>query len=95
MSKWIDQLLPLIMDMLQDSSSLQKREVALCTLGHLVESTGIVVEPYSRYPTLLDVLLNFLKTEQSHSIRREVRSEDQLLSYYIFYFLLIFFKYKH
>ncbi|XP_035824600.1 serine/threonine-protein kinase mTOR isoform X2 [Aplysia californica] len=71
-SKWMDQLLPIIMDMLQDSSSLQKREVALWTLGQLVESTGSVVEPYSKYPTLLDVLLNFLKTEQSHSIRREV-----------------------
>ncbi|KAK0063750.1 serine/threonine-protein kinase mTOR-like isoform X1 [Biomphalaria pfeifferi] len=71
-SQWMDQLLPIILDMLQDSSSLQKREVALWTLGQLVESTGSVVEPYSKYPNLLDVLLNFLKTEQSISIRREV-----------------------
>ncbi|BFZ23557.1 hypothetical protein BsWGS_26596 [Bradybaena similaris] len=71
-SKWMDQLLPIILDMLQDSSSLQKREVALWTLGQLVESTGSVVEPYSKYPNLLDVLLNFLKTEQSITIRREV-----------------------
>lgn len=46
-------------------------QVALWTLGQLVESTGSVVEPYSKYPNLLDVLLNFLKTEQSISIRRE------------------------
>nr|FAA04053.1 TPA: mechanistic target of rapamycin [Lymnaea stagnalis] len=71
-SQWMDQLLPIILDMLQDSSSLQKREVALWTLGQLVESTGSVVEPYSKYPNLLDVLLNFLKTEQSITIRREV-----------------------
>lgn len=27
MSKWVDELLPIVLDMLQDSSSLQKREV--------------------------------------------------------------------
>lgn len=47
-------------------------QISLWTLGQLVESTGYVVEPYHKYPTLLDVLLNFLKTEQSSSIRREV-----------------------
>ncbi|GFN76929.1 mechanistic target of rapamycin (serine/threonine kinase) [Plakobranchus ocellatus] len=71
-SRWMDQLLPIILEMLQDSSSLQKREVALWTLGQLVESTGSVVTPYTMYPNLLEVLLNFLKTEQSISIRREV-----------------------
>ena len=40
----------------------------------MVESTGCVVEPYKKYPALLDVLLNFLKTEQALSIRREVSS---------------------
>ena len=45
--------------------------MALWTLGQLVESTGYVVEPYQKYPSLLEVLLNFLKTEQSLSIRRE------------------------
>lgn len=48
-------------------------QVALWTLGQLVQSTGYVVEPYKRYPHLLEVLLNFLKTEQALSIRREVR----------------------
>ncbi|KAH7985997.1 hypothetical protein HPB52_025269 [Rhipicephalus sanguineus] len=71
MRKWMNELLPIIIDMLQDSSSLPKREISLWTLGQLVESTGYVVEPYHKYPTLLDVLLNFLKTEQSSSIRRE------------------------
>ncbi|GFS18339.1 serine/threonine-protein kinase mTOR [Elysia marginata] len=70
-SKWMDELLPIILEMLQDSSSLQKREIALWTLGQLVENTGSVVTPYSKYPNLLEVLLNFLKTEQSISIRRE------------------------
>ena len=36
----VDELCPIIMDMLQDSSSLTKREVALWTFGQLVENTG-------------------------------------------------------
>ncbi len=36
----VDELCPVIMDMLQDSSSLAKREVALWTSGQLVENTG-------------------------------------------------------
>ena len=71
MKKWMDDLLPIILEMLQDSSSLQKREVALWTLGQLVESTGYVVEPYKQYPTLMEVVLNFLKnrTGPYHSQR--------------------------
>ncbi|KAK2504284.1 hypothetical protein MC885_005935, partial [Smutsia gigantea] len=46
-------------------------QVALWTLGQLVASTGYVVEPYRKYPTLLEVLLNFLKTEQNQGTRRE------------------------
>ncbi|KAJ8022045.1 Serine/threonine-protein kinase mTOR [Holothuria leucospilota] len=71
MRKWMDELLPVLIDMLQDSSSLSKRENALWTLCELVESTGCVVKPYNKYPNLLDLLLNFLKTEQSQVLRRE------------------------
>ena len=31
------------------------------------------MEPYRKYPNLLEVLLNFLKNEQSPGIRKEVR----------------------
>ncbi|KAH3893902.1 hypothetical protein DPMN_018054 [Dreissena polymorpha] len=72
MRKSMDELLPIILDMLQDSSALQKREVSLWTMAQLIESTGYVVEPYKKYPKLLEVLLDFLKTEQSGGIRREV-----------------------
>lgn len=47
-------------------------QVALWTLGQQVASTGYVVEPYRKYPSLLEVLLNFLKAEQNQGIRREV-----------------------
>lgn len=50
------------------------------TLGQLIESTGYVVEPYRKYPALLEVLLNFLKTEQSLSIRREVSGSSVLIA---------------
>ena len=40
MTPCVDALCPIIMEMLQDSSSLVKREVALWTFGQLVENTG-------------------------------------------------------
>ena len=38
----VQELCPIVMAMLQDSSSLAKREVALWTFGQLVENTGYV-----------------------------------------------------
>ncbi|KAG1660885.1 Serine/threonine-protein kinase mTOR [Nymphon striatum] len=71
MCKWMPKLLSIIIEMLQDASSLYKREISLWTLGQLVGKTGYVVAPYQEFPQLLDILLNFLKTEQSSNIRRE------------------------
>jgi FKBP12-rapamycin complex-associated protein len=91
MTPHIPQLLPLIIETLQDQSSAVKREVALRTLGQLAESAGTthtphsrihhslllcgagyVIEPFIRYPKLLEILINEIKTEQGASIRREV-----------------------
>lgn len=69
MQLWIDELLPILLEMLIDSSSSEKRGVALWVLGQLVEATGYVVKPYNKYPGLLDILMNFLKTEQQSIIR--------------------------
>jgi len=55
--------------MLNDSGSQEKRGVALWVLGKLVEGLGYVVQPYGKYPTLLETLLGFLKTEQQHLVR--------------------------
>ncbi|CAK8674525.1 unnamed protein product [Clavelina lepadiformis] len=68
----LDQLIPIILSMLRALSCFPKREVALITLGKVVESTGYVVKPYYKCPQLLDILLNFLKTEQSLAFRKEV-----------------------
>ena len=68
---YLDRLLPMIIETLQDQSSAAKREAALKCLGMLASSTGYVVEPYLRFPNLLNVIINILKTEQSPGIRRE------------------------
>nr|CAD7587731.1 unnamed protein product [Timema genevievae] len=69
MQQWMAELLSILLEMLSDASSPEKRGVALWTLGQLVGSTGHVVKPYTQYPQLLDTLINFLKTEQQPIIR--------------------------
>ncbi|XP_066259712.1 serine/threonine-protein kinase mTor [Euwallacea similis] len=68
---WMQDLMATLLEILGDASAPDKRCAALVTLGQLVGATGHVVKPYSQYPTLLDVLLGFLKTEQHPTIRRE------------------------
>lgn len=70
----MNELLPILLEMLGDASSPEKRCVALWALGQLVGATGHVVKPYNQYPTLLDVLITFLKTEQQPIIRHEYYS---------------------
>ncbi|XP_013111288.1 serine/threonine-protein kinase Tor [Stomoxys calcitrans] len=71
MELWADDLLSILLEMLGDAGSPDKRGVALWTLGQLISATGRVVTPYHKYPVLIDILINFLKTEQRRSIRRE------------------------
>lgn len=71
MERWADELLEILLEMLADAGSPDKRGVALWTLGQLVSATGRAVSPYHKYPFLIDILINFLKTEQQRSIRRE------------------------
>ncbi|XP_075220340.1 serine/threonine-protein kinase Tor [Lycorma delicatula] len=71
MQQWMGELLEILLEMLGDASSPEKRGVALWALGQLVGATGFAVKPYNQYPALLDTLMNFLKTEQQPIIRRE------------------------
>ncbi|KAG0200191.1 phosphatidylinositol kinase- protein kinase tor1 [Mortierella sp. GBA30] len=68
---YTDQLMPMFIDILQDQSSSAKRGAALKALGRLASSTGYVIDPYVKYPVLLDILMSILKTEQSVKIRQE------------------------
>uniref|UniRef100_A0A158R4T6 Serine/threonine-protein kinase TOR n=1 Tax=Syphacia muris TaxID=451379 RepID=A0A158R4T6_9BILA len=61
-----------LVQFLQDSSSINRREAALQTLGRLCQNMGYVVDPYKDYPGLLDILLKLLKTEMNPSMRRSV-----------------------
>lgn len=71
MNQYIPQLMPVILDALQDLGSHTKRESALHTLGQLSANAGYVISPYLDYPQLLPVLINIIKTEQAGSLRRE------------------------
>ncbi|CAG7961711.1 unnamed protein product [Penicillium olsonii] len=71
MRRYLPQIMPIILDSLQDLSSHTKREAALRTLGQLASNSGYVIEPYLEYPHLLAVLINIIKTEMTGSLRKE------------------------
>lgn len=71
MRRYLSQVMPIILDSLQDLSSHTKREAALKTLGQLAANSGYVIEPYMEYPHLLDVLINIIKTEPTGNLRKE------------------------
>lgn len=48
MQPWMPELLAILLEMLVDASSPEKRGVALWVLGQLVGSTGHVVRPYTQ-----------------------------------------------
>ncbi|KAJ3227345.1 phosphatidylinositol kinase- protein kinase tor1 [Clydaea vesicula] len=68
---YLNDLMPIILDNLQDQSSSTKREAALKVLGQLSNSTCWVVEPYLKYPNLLNLLIHILKTDLNLNIRKE------------------------
>ena len=72
MSRYMGELMPIMIETIQDQSSPAKREVALRTLGLLLQSSGDVVEPYVKYPSLLSILLIMLRTETNVQIRLEI-----------------------
>ncbi|CAK9144987.1 unnamed protein product [Ilex paraguariensis] len=72
MRQYISQLMPLIVEALLDGAAATKREVAVATLGQVVQSTGYVITPYNEYPPLLGLLLKLLNGELAWSTRREV-----------------------
>ncbi|CAI9104219.1 OLC1v1002849C2 [Oldenlandia corymbosa var. corymbosa] len=72
MRLYIPELMPLIVEALLDGAAATKREVAVATLGQVVQSTGYVIAPYNEYPQLLGLLLKLLNGELAWSTRREV-----------------------
>ncbi|RDW71766.1 hypothetical protein BP5796_07800 [Coleophoma crateriformis] len=72
MLPYIDELMPIIIEALQDQSSSVKREAALKTLGQLASNSGYVIKPYLDYPQLLEILQSIIRGEpQRAPIRQE------------------------
>ncbi|KAJ3291491.1 phosphatidylinositol kinase- protein kinase tor1 [Rhizoclosmatium sp. JEL0117] len=71
MLPYFDEIMPIIIETLQDQSSAGKREAALKTLGQLCSNTGTVITPYITYSNLLDILIGVLKSEENATIRLE------------------------
>ncbi|KAJ0174518.1 hypothetical protein K1T71_009626 [Dendrolimus kikuchii] len=71
LKKCLPELLTILLELLSDASATEKRSIGLWAFGQLISATGYVVTPYTEYPSLMDVLLNFLKTEQQPKDRRE------------------------
>ena len=68
---YIPNLMPVLMDAIQDLSSPNKRDAAMRAMGQLTSNSGYVIQPYLDYPHLLDMLTGIVKNEQQGSIRRE------------------------
>ena len=68
----MDTLIPLIISYLADQSAAGRRELALRVLAQLNRYTSHVVDPLTRWPDLLHLLLAIAKTEKSKFVRRQV-----------------------
>jgi serine/threonine-protein kinase mTOR len=71
MKAHIPELMPIIIDALQDLGSQDKRDAAMKTLSALAANSGYVIEPYKQYPPLLGVLINIIKTESHEELRND------------------------
>lgn len=68
---YIDDCMTLIIEILQDSSSNFRRKTALKVLAQLARSSSYVVEPLLRYPPLLNIVLNIIRSASSNEIKIE------------------------
>jgi FKBP12-rapamycin complex-associated protein len=71
MIPYIDKLMPIIIEALQDQSSPAKREAALRTLGQLASNSGYVIKPYLDYPPLLEILQGIIRGEPQRAVLRQ------------------------
>jgi hypothetical protein len=71
---WIKDLVPNILETLQDQSSASKQRTSLRTLAQIAGSSGYVIQPYLDYPNLLSQATDILPgTKRAPwALRREV-----------------------
>ncbi|GIL87381.1 hypothetical protein Vretimale_1690 [Volvox reticuliferus] len=66
---FICEVMPLVIEAIQDNADGRRRVVAVKTLGFIVSSCGNVMGPYLEYPQLLSVLLRML--HEGHAAQRK------------------------
>ncbi|KAH7139276.1 armadillo-type protein [Dendryphion nanum] len=71
MIKYIPEIMPIILEFMQDLGSNSKRFSALRALGQLATNSGYVMEPYRDYPELMNILMTIVKAEPEGDLRRE------------------------
>ncbi|EXJ58070.1 FKBP12-rapamycin complex-associated protein [Cladophialophora yegresii CBS 114405] len=71
MVRHIPELMPIIIDALQDLASHEKREAAMQTLSSLAINSQYVIDPFMDYPELLGILINIIKTEAHEELRTD------------------------
>jgi hypothetical protein len=71
---WVKEVVPNILETLQDQSSASKQRISLRTLAQIAGSTGYVIQPYIDYPKLLSQATDILPgTKRAPwALRREV-----------------------
>lgn len=71
MIKHIPELMPIILDFMQDLGADSKRFAALRALSQLATNAGYVIQPYRDYPELMNILMTIVKAEPEGELRRE------------------------
>lgn len=71
---WVREIIPHVLEIMQDQSSASKQRTSLRTLGQIAGSTGYVIRPYLDYPKLLVQATDILPATKRApwSLRREV-----------------------
>jgi serine/threonine-protein kinase mTOR len=71
---WVNEVIPHVLEIMQDQSSASKQRTSLRTLGQIAGSTGYVIQPYLDYPKLLSHATDILPATKRApwSLRREV-----------------------
>ena len=68
---FLHDIIPIILQALQDKSSIAKRQHALKALISIFKNTGFVVLPYYKYPNLMDIIIGLKKTEMNQEIKHD------------------------
>ena len=72
MIPYLDQVIPILLESIQDKSFTKKRKNAVKTITVIIQSTGCVIIPYYKYTNLLETMLEIFKQEIIQEIRAEI-----------------------